>query len=133
MMALGVVTHCTVRTGDDAFTATGTTRFIDTHDAGNRILEYCFRIHRAGAQAGRTFAVLAGQRQEGEACLFQRARPHHLVAIFTGTEAVFGLARRLAAFAASAALQIDQQRNAFGRSRIYAVHVSLPMPANATR
>ena len=133
VMPLGIVTHGAVRTGDDALATTSAARFIDTHDPRHRILGNRFRVDRADTQAGRPLAVLTGQRQEGEAGLFQRTGPYHLVAVFAGAETVFGLARRFTALAAGAALKVDQQRNAFGRFGIHTIHISLPMPANATR
>ena len=67
MVLLGVVADRAVGAGQRALTATGTAAFVDRYHAGDRILGDRLGINRAGAQAGGTLALLAGDGEEIEA------------------------------------------------------------------
>ena len=76
--------------------------------------------------------MLAGEREKGEARVLHPARPDDLGAVLAGSEAVFLLARNLAALAAGTALQIDQQRQPAAVLRLRGAH-PFTMRRDATR
>ena len=110
MVALRVVAHRAVRTGDDALAAAGTAVFQHADHAAHRVFDDGLGVDRTGAHAGRAIAVLAGKRKKGKRRLVEPARPDHLVAKLTGPQPMLLFAGHLAALAAGATLEVDHQR-----------------------
>ena len=131
MMLFRIVAHRAVRARNHALTAASAARFDNAHHAGDRIFRNRFRVDRTRTKTRRPLAVLAGQRQEGETGLFLAARPYDFVAILAGAEPVFLLARRLAALAAGAALEIDHQRETPALCSLLCAH-RFTIPPDAT-
>lgn len=105
-MPASVITHRAVWAGGDAFTTADTAFFDDGYDAGFGVLADGFGFNRAGAEAGRTFAVLACQLQEIQSRAIVATKPDDAVSPFAGAKAVLGFAGGLTAFTADAAFQI---------------------------
>ena len=127
MVIGGIISHGTIRAGDDAFAATCATHLVNPHHPGDRVLLDGFRRNRTSPKAGGPFTMLASEGQEIEAGAGRVTDPKYAVTVFSRAEAVLHLARHLTTLAADTTFHIDHQSQALSIAFVLLCHcVTMP-------